>query len=79
MKSLPMSAKRDLTSAEINPVAKSLLRDNTVSFFHKNSSFISETWISSIKATIAAGVIEPIVCAFDEVHRWQGTQICAYG
>jgi hypothetical protein len=70
--SLPTSAKKDLTSAEISPVAKNLLRDNAISFFHKNSPSISKTWISSIKATTAVSVIEPLVRAFDEVHRWAG-------
>jgi hypothetical protein len=64
-----MSAKRDLTTTEISPVAKRLLKDNAISFVVSNSQSISAAWTASVQAATSHGVVQSMVAAFDEVHR----------
>jgi hypothetical protein len=64
-----MSAKRDLTTTEISPIAKHLLKDNAISFVFSNSQSISAAWTASVQATTSHSVVQSMVAAFDKVHR----------
>ena len=66
----PLSAKRDLTQADVSPIANCLIEDNATSHFFSKRQVIYEAWISSLTTTTSRcfNVTTSVIAAFDMVH-----------